>query len=598
MPTSTRPFQDDYRKDSKSGDIKRKRKNMVTEKEVSENRTKQIIIWNTFWRRNIHRFIIDAMGVPLHPFQIIWVYLMSVSPFFVAICSRAASKSFILACYSVARSILYPGNITLIAASTIKQAGLIVSNKVTYLRDNSVLCQMEIKNITANNNLYEVSFYNGSKIVVVAANEGSRGWRSNDLIIDEYAICDKQIIDEVLKPTLFPRQTPYLQKEEYAGMIEPVRSYYISSAKYVHDSWYKTAKLAMKGMLEDSGAGFFATDYLTTIKHSLKTREQIEEERRDNAAFSLEYENIPGKSNINSFYQIGQFKRTIRKAFYPIRPQDYHLKKNPFGIKKIDDEIRIMGLDFASRGGKSNDNSVMSLIRLIPSKKGYERSCVYMESSHGANHIIQAKRIKDVFYEFQCDYIAMDIQQIGISIFDSLSEAYFNEEKGEQFPPFTVMEIPEIDEPLKEDLRKHTLGLNAIPVIFPISASASSNTDMHTYMRSSLQKKLWSWLIDDVEGERFLVNNVKEYFSRDDDAVRAWLLHPYVQTNLFISEAINLEMKVSGSNIKLLEGSGKKDRYSSILYANALATVFDQELLKSDDGMSEWEKILTSTFVM
>lgn len=598
MTSSVRPFENDYRKDSKTQDVFRKRKTMVTEKEISEHRTQQIILWNTFWRRNIHRFIIDAMGIPLHPFQIIWVYLMSISPFFVAICSRAASKSFILACYSVARSILYPGNITLIAASTIKQAGLIVSNKVTYLRDNSVLCQMEIKNITANNNLYEVSFYNGSKIVVVAANEGSRGWRSNDLIIDEYAICDKQIIDEVLKPTLFPRQTPYLQKEEYSHLIEPVRSYYISSARYVHDTWYKTAKLAMKGMLEGSGAGFFATDYLTTIKHSLKTKEQIEEERRDNAAFSLEYENIPGKSNVNSFYQIGQFKRTIRKAFYPVRPQDYPLKKNPFGIDKIEDEIRIIGLDFASRGGKANDNSVLSCIRLIPTKKGYERSCVYMESSHGANHNIQAKRIKDVFFDFQCDYLAMDIQQIGISIFDSLSEPYFNEEKGKQFPAFTVMDLPEIGDALKEDLIKHTLAINAIPVIFPISASANSNTEMHTYMRASLQKKLWSWLIDDVEGERFLVKTVKEYFSHDDDAIRAWLLHPYVQTNLFISETINLEMKLSGSNIKLVEGSGRKDRYSSILYANALASILDKTLLKENDDGDEWEKVLQSTFIM
>ncbi len=598
MTTSPRPYQNDYRKDSKTDDIFRKRKNMVTEKEITETKTLRYIEWNHFWRSNIHRFIIDAMGIPLHPFQIIWIYLMSISPFFVSICSRGASKSFIVACFAVARSILYCNNTTLIAASTIKQAGLIVSSKVTYLRDNSVLCQMEIKNITANNNLYCVDFHNGSKIVVVAANEGTRGWRSNDLIIDEFAIVNKQIIDEVLKPTLIPRQTMFSQKPEFSHIVEPVRSYYISSAKYVHDSWYKTAKLAMKGMLEDSGAGFFATDYLTTLKHSLKTREQIEEERRDNAAFSLEYENIPGKSNINSYYQINQFKRTIRKAFYPLRPQDYPLKKNPFGIEKLPNEIRILGIDISSISGKNNDNSVVSCIRCLPSKKGYERMCVYMESSNGVNHIIQSKRIKDIFYDFQADFVALDVQNVGISIFDSLSEPYYNEEKGKQYPAWTVMDIPEIDNARKEDLiNNHTLGMNALPIIYPIAASQGSNTEMHTYMRSSLQKKLWAWLVDDVEAERFLIKSVKEYFSQDDDAIRAWLLHPYVQTNLFISETINLEMKLSGANIKLDEGSGRKDRYSSILYANALINILDKNLLREEDTSDDFLAIMGVTMV-
>lgn len=595
--TSYKNFENSFKKDSRTGDVFRKRKNMVLSKDISEDRRERQILWITFFRRNIHRFIIDFMQIRLYPYQILWIYLMSISPFFVAVASRSAAKSFIVACFVVAKSILYPGNISLIGASTMKQAGLIVSNKIAWLRDNSPLCAMEIKTLTANNNQYYVDFHNGSKIVVVAANEGSRGWRSNDLIVDEFAIADKEIVDTVLKPTLFPRQTPYLQNPKYEHLIEPVRLYMISSARYANEWWYKTSLMAINGMLKSDGSGFFATDYLVCLRHNLKTKEQIEQERKDNFAFSMEYENLPGKANMNSYYQISQFKRTIKKAFYPVRLQDYALKKNQFAIPKVDGEIRIIGLDFASRAAKTNDNSVISCVRLIPSKRGYMRNLVYMESSHGANHIVQANRVKDVYYDFQGDYLAMDIAHVGWSIFVNLTTQYFNEERGIQIPAFTVMEIPEIDEKVKLEMRDNTLGMNAVPVIFPISATAIINTDMHVAFRSSLQKKLWSFLVDDIEAERFLVQTNKEYFNSDDEQMKAWLLHPYVQTNLFVSESVNLEMQMVGSNIKLTEGAGRKDRYSSVLHANYLASILDKNLLKEGDTEDDWTVLMNATMV-
>lgn len=594
---SRKNYENNYKKDNRTGDVFRKRKDMVLSKDVAQERRNNQILWVSLWRRNMHKFITDMMQVKLYPYQIIWIYLMNISPFFVGVASRSSAKSFIVACFVVAKCILWPSSTVLLSATTLKQSGLIVSNKISWLRENSPLCAMEIKTLTANNNQYYVDFHNGSKIVVVAANEGSRGWRSNDLIIDEYAITNKEIVDQVLKPTLFPRQAPFLQKPEYEHLIEPVRLYMISSARYTSEWWYKTALMAINDMINDNGAGFFATDYLVSVKHNLKTKEQIEQERKDNAAFSLEYENIPGKANLNSYYQIGQFKRTTKKAFYPVRMQDYALKKNPFSIPKVEGELRVIGLDFASRAAKTNDNSVISCIRLLPSKKGYLRSCVYMESSHGANHIVQANRVKDIFYDFQADYLGMDIANVGWQIFINLTTQYYNEERGIQIPAFTVMDIPEIDEKLKTEMRDNTLGMNAIPIIFPISATANINTEMHVAFRSSLQKKLWAFLVDDVEAERFLVQTNKDFFNNDDEGMKAWLLHPYVQTNLLVSEAINLEMQMVGSNIKLTEGAGRKDRYSSIIHGNYLISILDKKLLKEGDSGDEWETLMNMTLV-
>lgn len=595
MPTSPRPYQNQYRKDSKTQDVFRKRREMVLEKDISDHNREQLKLWVSFWRRNIHRFIIDVMGVDLFPYQIIWVYLMQVSPLFVAICSRTASKSFLVAAFTVARCILYPNLSVIVAATTIKQAGLIVSKKVAWLRDNSPIVQAEIKNLTANNNLYEVTFHNGSIITVVAANEGALGNRCNDLIIDEFAVANKDCVDKILKPFLFPRQIPFSKKPEYRHIIEPIRTCYISSAGYATDWWYKTTLFVISEMIKGKQAGFFATDYLSSLKHNLKTRDQIEEEKKENAAFDMQYGNIPARANENSYYQMGMFKRNIKKAFYPMRKQDYPLKKNPFAIPKIEGEVRVLGLDLAVRSSKSNDNSVTSAIRLLPSKKGYERQLVYMESSHGANHSVQANRIKDIWYDFQADFIAMDMGNIGASVFEDLGTAYYNEERGVQMPAFTVMDHNSISKQVREELKEKTLGSNALPIIYPVSATAELNTEMHVAFRSALQKKMWKFLVDDVEGEDFLSKNIKEYFNMADDGIKAFLLHPYVQTNLFILEALNLEMKIVSSNIKLEEGSGRKDRYSSVLYANFLSSLFDKELLKEDDFKDEWEILMGVT---
>ena len=132
-----RPFQDDYRKDSKTQDVFRKRKDMRLSKDIQSERRENLILWNTFFRRNPHRFVEMYMGVKLFPYQIIWFYLMSISDTFVAICSRAAAKSFLVAIFGITQCILYPNSEVVIGASTIKQAGLIISEKVQFLRNQS-----------------------------------------------------------------------------------------------------------------------------------------------------------------------------------------------------------------------------------------------------------------------------------------------------------------------------------------------------------------------------------------------------------------------------------------------------------------------------
>ena len=77
-----------------------------------------IIDWTTFYRRNIHRFIADYLKLSLFPYQILLVYLMSLSPLVVVVCSRASAKSYTTTVFAVATCILYPNSKVVVTAMT------------------------------------------------------------------------------------------------------------------------------------------------------------------------------------------------------------------------------------------------------------------------------------------------------------------------------------------------------------------------------------------------------------------------------------------------------------------------------------------------
>ena len=88
------------------------------------------IQWVTFFRRNLHRFATDYLGIKLYPYQAEMLYLMGTGEFIVIIASRASAKSFITALYCCCRCILYPNSKIVLAAGTKGQSKLLVSEKI------------------------------------------------------------------------------------------------------------------------------------------------------------------------------------------------------------------------------------------------------------------------------------------------------------------------------------------------------------------------------------------------------------------------------------------------------------------------------------
>lgn len=164
-----------------------------------------LINWTSFYRRNINLYASQRLGIQLHPFQHIMLYLMGVSQVWFGIAGRGISKTWTVGCYAVCKCLLYPYSEVHLTSSTINQAKKMVSDKIErelcdklspvlkYMKENKLITfhygKDEIR----------VDFFNGSKFWVDVADDSARGSRSTLLIYEECRLLKKGIIDSVFE---------------------------------------------------------------------------------------------------------------------------------------------------------------------------------------------------------------------------------------------------------------------------------------------------------------------------------------------------------------------------------------------------------------
>ena len=262
------------------------------------------IDWITFFRRNLHRFATDYLGIKLHWYQAIMLYLMGINNCIVVVASRASAKSFISALYACIRCILYPNSMIVLASSTKGQSKLLVSEKIQKeLMNMSPRLRREIRKIKDNQNEVIVFFKNNSTITVVPASENGRGYRSTAIIREEFRQIKKFIDDSILSPFQIVRQAPYLKDEYYSDVPELQEEnvdIYISSSWYDNGNWmWGIVDQAFEDMMAGKDSCLLAFDESVAIKHKIKTMRyfQTEKKKQDPMTWQLEFLNTRLKEN-------------------------------------------------------------------------------------------------------------------------------------------------------------------------------------------------------------------------------------------------------------------------------------------------------------
>ena len=271
------------------------------------------------------------------------------------------------------------------------------------MAQSPMLCR-EIEYIKDNQNDTIVKFRNGSTIIVVPALDSARGHRSTFVIYEEFRMIDKFIIDSVISPFQMIRPVPYLKYPEYAYLAEEPTDMYISSAWYSNHWMQKLIDDTVKDIEQHKPVCLLGFDYSVPLLHKIKTRNQIIKDKKkfDPITFRIEYGNEMIRENTSAFFTYKMFtdNQRCKKPFYPRLAVDViSKKKNPYAIQKQNGEIRLVSCDMAFAGGKNNDNSIFSCIRLIPEtisytiqgdngsekeiKQGYRKIISYIDSVDG-----------------------------------------------------------------------------------------------------------------------------------------------------------------------------------------------------------------------
>lgn len=566
-----------------------------------------LLLWNTFFRRNLHRLAIDYLKINLHIYQAIMLFLMGISQFIVVIACRAAAKSFIIALYACCRCITRPFTKIVLSSATKGQSKLIVSEKIkNELMNMSYALRQEIKSIKDNQNEVIVFFRNGSTITVVPASENGRGFRSHCCIREEFRQIDKKVDDSILSPFQTIRQAPYMLLEPYTSMKElqeePV-DIYISSSWLDNGHWmWNIVDQAYKDMLDTGNSCLLAFDESITLKHNIRTMRQMKQEKKkqDPLTWRIEFMNERVKENSHAFfnYKMISQNQILKKPFYPKTTFDIRSrKKNPHEIPKQNGEIRIVSCDMAFVENKKNDNSVFSCIRALPEsatyykdesqssveiKQGYRRLVPYMESVQGGDTGRQAIRIRQLYEDFEADYIILDTRNGGIAIYDLLAKIIYDEERDREYAPLMCMNDDNIAARIKIS--------GAKPVIFAINASQKLNSDIAFAMRSVLDDRKIDLLVNYNDAKEEILPKNKEYVETDNVDVQFFYEKPFLETQALISEMSNLiyERLEQTGLIKISEqGSNRKDRYTSVSYGNYFLSLLEQDLLSDSDDDGE-----------
>lgn len=251
---------------------------------LSEEQKERAKKWITRYRRNWDLYAEEILQIKLYPIQKIMLHMIGVSDQFMAIATRGAAKSFLVALGAICAFQLFPYSEIVITSSTIAQASKLVEKKIRdeFFKKLSphllYMYQHEYLVITTSQEGggYVVeNKLNGSTITVTVCAESARGIRSTWNIYEEARLLKKSLIDSVFEPMGHSRPAKYLNNKKYQTKrwFEKARSTYITSARYKFEWFFNLFKTITVGYYTSKQEVYvpFAEDIFAAIDDGSRT---------------------------------------------------------------------------------------------------------------------------------------------------------------------------------------------------------------------------------------------------------------------------------------------------------------------------------------
>lgn len=575
--------------------------------ELTEKQKKNAKKWITRYRRNWDLFATEVLQIKLYPLQKFSLHMMGVAHEYNEIATRGSAKSFRAALGSICAFCLYPYSEIVITSSTIPQASKLVEKKIRdeiikklspyllYMYEHEYI--VITKSNTSDGGAYTIeNKLNGSTISVLPCLESARGQRSTFNIYEESRLLKSSIISSVFEPMGHARQAKYLLNPKYniPRWQEKARSFYISSARYSYEWFAKKFKNTVTNYYTSKHECYipFAQDIFTAIEDGSRTWADYRKNKKSmsDLDFHMEILNEMFTEGENAFFNYQNFKRNqeLKDCFYPLKTLDFFIGKDLSMKDKKSDEIRIVVADLAFSGNNSkekNDNTVIKCMSLHWKKFRFERHVDYIETRPGGGADKLVLRLKEICWDYQFDYLVIDLRSGGEVIYDYLSMKTEHPERGSLWNDsgFTVVSDKDLhvisDGKIKE-LADRAVDKKAIPCVIPFIGTQEINSVAWQSLRKQLEVNNIKLLLP-MQSARDELEDTGEFFNLTSEELSEKLA-PYGQTDLMIQECVNLSAEYRNGLVRLTEPrSGYKDRAVVLAYGNLIAEKIENKYNRS-----------------
>lgn len=580
-------------------------------RQLSDEKKENIKKWITRYRRNWEIFADEVFQIKLYPIQKVMLHLMGISDVFFAICTRGAAKSFLVGLGALIYFCLYPYAEVVITSSTLPQAAKLVEKKIRdelikklspyllYMYEHEYI--VITKSNTSDGGYTVENKLNGSTITVLPCLDSARGSRSTWNIYEEARLLKKSLIDSVFEPMGHSRPAVYLQKKEYQTKrwLEKARSTYITSSRFKFEWFWKKYKDVVTDYYLSEHEVYipFAEDIFAAIEDGTRTWADYRKAKRQMSQldFDCEILNIMIGEAEDAFFNFQMCKeaQTIQSSFIPPTPIDIYSQKDLGNRKKLSDEVRLLTVDYAFANTTSkdkNDNTFIICLSGIWDKKKnrFARKVEYLEGHEASDSVGAMRRAKELFWDYEADYLIPDSRSGGEVLFNLLTEPMDNPQRGINWNKhgFTIcdnLNYHVVPETKLADYRHRTVDPDAIPCIIPMIGNSELNSACWIELKKQLESHNIQFLISMQDRQTILEDN-GEYFKLTSEELVQELL-PYGQTDETIQELVNLKTEIKLDKIRLHEPrSGTKDRAIAVAYGNYILSLIENEWAKQSQA--------------
>ena len=303
----------------------------------------------------------------------------------------------------------------------------------------------------------------------------------------------------------------------------------------------------------------------------------------------------------DAFFTIQSFKENqiIEECFRPLLPNERYITDFNTVHPKVENEIRIVGVDYAfantTKTSYKNDNTIIICFSGIWENNHFTRRLEYIEGHEASDSLGAADRARELFWLYHADYLLPDLRNGGEVLFNRM---------GMPLEPNEMIGIPYlngltvsnkimyqvVNDAKFNDLVQRTIDKNAIQCLIPFVGSTELNSFAWIELKKQLENNNIKFLVP-IQERQTLIEDDGSYFKMTSEEVALDLL-PYGQTDALIQEAVNLKTEYRNDKIKLVEPSnGTKDRVVILSYVNYIMTLIENEWLKQQQEVdSNWDE--------